>query len=171
MQTCIRCNRFNIEGSTKCEFCGGDIESGSDLINEILEKPSLIRFPHPPSTVTTPHPIVRKRMNMIGKLTMNDEREFILDGNKEFLIGRSDAASGIEPEIDLTAVDKDMVTSRKHARVVKRGDAYFIEDLESTNFTYLNGRMLSPQTPTKLDDGDVIRIGKIYLVFSHINRD
>ena len=48
---------------------------------------------------------------------------------------------------------------------------YAIEDLESTNFTFLNGRMLSPRVPTKLDEGDVIRIGKIYLVFSRVKTE
>ncbi|MCK5743400.1 MAG: FHA domain-containing protein [Caldisericia bacterium] len=166
MLECKRCGRSNIEGSHSCEFCGDLFgESGSQFL-KILEKPSYIRFPHPPSTVTTPHPVIKKRKNMVGRLTLNDVREFILVGKDEFMIGRADNLSGTQPEIDLTKLDSEMVTSRKHARILKKGEVYFVEDLESTNFTYLNGRMLSPNTPTKLDDGDVIRIGKIYLVYS-----
>jgi hypothetical protein len=166
MIECKRCGRSNIEGSGRCEFCGSLLEDAGSNIEDILVNPANIRFPHPPSTVTTAHPVITKRRNMIGRLTINDEREFILDGKDEFLIGRTDNISGSQPDIDLSNIDKEMVTSRKHAKIIKKSESYFVEDLESTNFTYLNGRMLSPNTPSKLDDGDVVRIGKVYLVFS-----
>ncbi|MEZ4812989.1 MAG: FHA domain-containing protein [Caldisericia bacterium] len=171
MLECKRCGRANIEGSHSCEFCGDLLGALGHQFEEILAKPNYIRFPHPPSTVTTPHPVVKKRTNMVGKLTLNDIREFILEGKDTFLIGRSDNITGSQPEIDLSPFDTEMVTSRKHAQILKKGGAFFIEDLESTNFTYLNGRMLSPNTPTKLDDGDVIRIGKIYLVYSLASKE
>lgn len=171
MIECSRCGRSNIEGSSRCEFCGSLLEDVGRSIEDILANPTNIRFPHPPSTVTTPHPVITKRRNMVGRLTINDEREFILDGKDSFLIGRTDNISGSQPDIDLSAIDREMVTSRKHANIIKKAETYFVEDLESTNFTYLNGRMLPPGTPTKLDDGDVIRIGKVYLVFSLTPKD
>jgi two-component system cell cycle response regulator len=47
--------------------------------------------------------------------------------------------------------------SRAHARVVTRGDQVFIEDLNSSNGTYINGTRLS--APTKLSSGDKIQVG------------
>ena len=38
----------------------------------------------------------------------------------EFLIGRIDVMAGINPDIDLTEADTEMVTSRKHARVLRK---------------------------------------------------
>ncbi len=47
--------------------------------------------------------------------------------------------------------------SRKHCRLVRDGDTLKIEDLGSSNGTFLNGRRLTE--PARLDTGDVIRIG------------
>ncbi len=170
MLTCTVCGRANIGGSKFCELCGASLAGSDDGFERVLSNPAQIRFPHPPSTVAAPHPAIRTQIEMVGKLTLNDEKEYLLDGKADFLIGRSDKMSTLAPDIDLTEFDKEMVTSRKHAKLTKKGDIYTIEDLNSTNFTYLNGRMLSPRTSTKLDDGDVIRIGKIYLVFTRIKR-
>lgn len=172
MITCTKCGRQNIDGTTNCEQCGESMPISPDsMFDRILHRPDTIRFPHPPSTVSAPHPAIRQQMNLVGKITLNDSQDFILSGKDEFLIGRTDNMAGIKPDIDLTEADTDMVTSRKHARIIRKGDTYAVEDLESTNFTYLNGRMLSPRVPTKLDEGDVIRIGKIYLVFARVKAE
>lgn len=172
MTVCPKCGRQNIDGVINCELCGSSMPFKQDSqFEKIIRESGLIRFPHPPSTVTSPHPVLRQQAVLVGKLTLNDSKEFILSGKEEFYIGRVDVMAGITPDIDLTEADTEMVTSRKHARVLKKGDTYSIEDLESTNFTFLNGRMLSPRVPTKLDEGDVIRIGKIYLVFSRVKTE
>ncbi len=49
--------------------------------------------------------------------------------------------------------------SRFHARLEWRENAYWIEDLSSTNGTWLNGRRLSPHEPVALRPGDVIGLG------------
>jgi hypothetical protein len=81
-------------------------------------------------------------------------------------IGRWDADNGIFPDVDLDAYDPDSKVSRKHARVLRREGAYFIEDLGSTNGTFVNrGRRLLPGTPQVLSEGDEIIVGKTFLRF------
>ena len=63
-------------------------------------------------------------------------------------LGRSDSA---EIRID------DPFASSAHARVFSRGEFMFVEDMGSTNGTYLNGRQL--KTAERLKMADVIRIG------------
>jgi len=63
-------------------------------------------------------------------------------------LGRSDAA-----EIRV----EDPFASSAHARVFQRGDYMYLEDMGSTNGTYLNGRQV--RTPERLQVADVIRIG------------
>tara|TARA_Y100001954_G_scaffold237846_1_gene302985 strand:+ start:2984 stop:3895 length:912 start_codon:yes stop_codon:yes gene_type:complete len=46
--------------------------------------------------------------------------------------------------------------SRRHARILKEGDTYWLEDLGSTNGVFVNGEKLDR---TKLFDGDRIQIG------------
>ncbi|QYO68539.1 FHA domain-containing protein [Leptolyngbya sp. 7M] len=91
--------------------------------------------------------------------------EFELAGD-ESNIGRWDADNGIFPDIDLDAFDPDAKISRRHARIIKRDGAYYIEDLGSTNGTFVNrGRRLLPGAPQLLSDGDEIIVGKTFLRF------
>ena len=52
---------------------------------------------------------------------------------------------------------EDPYASSAHARIFARNGVMYVEDMGSTNGTYLNGRQL--RKPEKLDSGDVIRIG------------
>ena len=60
---------------------------------------------------------------------------------------------------DVNATDQEI--SRQHARVVQRGGYYWIEDVGSSNGTFVNGlRIFSPQV---LQPGDEIRLGRTVL--------
>ena len=54
---------------------------------------------------------------------------------------------------------RDPWLSRVHARIAWEGDRHFLEDLNSRNGTYLNGRMLESRSP--LAHGDAIVLGDI----------
>ena len=58
---------------------------------------------------------------------------------------------------------EDTFSSSKHARLYPQGDVVVVEDLGSTNGTYLNGEPLSGPQP--LHDGDRIRIGDSEFTF------
>jgi pSer/pThr/pTyr-binding forkhead associated (FHA) protein len=88
----------------------------------------------------------------------------------EAVIGRWDADNGIFPDIDLDTVDQEAKVSRRHARILFREARFFLEDLGSTNGTYINrGRRLLPGTPQALSDGDEIIVGKTFLRFHILN--
>jgi pSer/pThr/pTyr-binding forkhead associated (FHA) protein len=84
----------------------------------------------------------------------------------ESQIGRWDADGGIFPDVDLDADDPEAKVSRRHARIVRRNSQYYIEDLGSTNGTFINrGRRLLPGDRHPLRDGDEIIVGKTFLRF------
>ena len=58
---------------------------------------------------------------------------------------------------------EDRFASGIHCRVHSRGNAYFVEDMNSTNGTYLNDEDLHGELP--LSDFDEIRIGDTVLRF------
>lgn len=88
---------------------------------------------------------------------------------EESNIGRWDADNGIFPDIDLDPYDPEAKVSRRHARIIFRNNVYMIEDLGSTNGTFVNrGRRLIPGAPQVLTEGDEIIVGKTFLRF-HIN--
>ncbi|MCB0205961.1 MAG: FHA domain-containing protein, partial [Anaerolineae bacterium] len=66
-------------------------------------------------------------------------------------IGREQAADAI--------VVTHPTVSRKHVRIDRRGQEYWLVDLGSTNGTSLNGSRLPPGGSARLNDGDIFRIG------------
>ena len=64
-------------------------------------------------------------------------KEFLLHED-DIQIGRWDADGGIFPDVDLDSDDPEAKVSRRHARIVRRSDQYTIEDLGSTNGTFIN---------------------------------
>jgi len=84
----------------------------------------------------------------------------------ESTIGRWDADNGVFPDVDLDQHDSDAKVSRRHARIVRSNGSYYIEDLGSTNGTYVNrGRRLLPGNAQVLNDGDELIVGKTFLRF------
>ncbi len=59
----------------------------------------------------------------------------------------------------------DASVSRMHARIIREGKDYYLEDLNSTNGTYKNGLRLQPYEKRKLETGDELRCGRVELVF------
>ena len=66
---------------------------------------------------------------------------------------------GRGPDVDIPL--EDTYASTHHARISQRNEAWMVEDLGSTNGTYLNQRKVT--VPTQLSPGDRIRIGNTYL--------
>lgn len=73
--------------------------------------------------------------------------EFPLPKNGEIVIGRSS-------ELDMVLVE-DMV-SRRHAKITVAGEEIYIQDLGSTNGTFVNGEKI---TRARVQEGDRILIG------------
>ena len=82
-----------------------------------------------------------------------------------FNIGRRSLSRQIFPHLDLTYNDPAAYISRQHARIVADAGGYFLEDLGSANGTFLNDRRLPPGVPTRMRNGDRVRIGKTQLTF------
>ncbi len=96
-------------------------------------------------------------------------KEFPLNEDESH-IGRWDADGGIFPDVDLDSDDPEAKVSRRHARITRRGEQYYIEDLGSTNGTFVNrGRRLLPGDRQPLRDGDEVIVGKTFLRF-HVLR-
>lgn len=84
----------------------------------------------------------------------------------EALIGRWDADGGIFPDVDLDQDDPEAKVSRRHARIQFLNNQYLIEDLGSTNGTFINrGPRLLPGIKQPLNNGDEIIVGKTFLKF------
>lgn len=82
------------------------------------------------------------------------------------VISLSDDEVTIGRDIVNDIVISDPEISRKHARFVKVGSGYQLEDLGSTNGTYVNGqRLLGPH---QLESGELVMFGEnVGMVYEH----
>lgn len=104
---------------------------------------------------TPTKPSARKRGGAPTKVVLLNARggrvsTHRLSGTVE--IGRA-ASCAIRPE--------DTYISQEHARISNRNGSWVLEDLGSTNGTYLNQRRVT--VPTEISAGDRIRVGKTVL--------
>ncbi|MEZ0393888.1 MAG: FHA domain-containing protein [Desulfurococcaceae archaeon] len=83
--------------------------------------------------------------------------KWFLDGVGPFTIGR---------DLSNDVVVLDPYASRQHARIFVKDDEWFVEDLGSTNGTYLDEERLAPHEPRRLERGKEhrLRIGFTQLV-------
>ncbi|MCS6908091.1 MAG: FHA domain-containing protein, partial [Anaerolineales bacterium] len=79
-----------------------------------------------------------------------------------FPLQKNEIYIGRDPSNDL--VISDIEVSRKHARLIRQAGGYILEDLGSTNGTFVNGqRLLGPHL---MRPGEVIQLGEsVSLVF------
>jgi pSer/pThr/pTyr-binding forkhead associated (FHA) protein len=63
---------------------------------------------------------------------------------------------------------EDILASRRHAVIQKVQDQYFIEDLSSTNGTFVNGKPVPPGKYLRLNPQDTILIGRTELSLRHL---
>lgn len=84
--------------------------------------------------------------------------------NETFDLSEAQISIGRSPANGIPIVDPEI--SRKHAQLVQQGDGYALEDLGSTNGSFVNGRRITGLTP--LHHGDIIELGEainlVYLV-------
>jgi pSer/pThr/pTyr-binding forkhead associated (FHA) protein len=73
---------------------------------------------------------------------------------------------GRDPENSISL--DDVMVSRKHAVIQKVKDDYFIEDLGSTNGTFLNGQPVPPGKYMRITPQDKVRIGRSELSLQHL---
>ena len=92
--------------------------------------------------------------------------ELSLPEQEEITVGREDPSSGIFPDVDLTPYGgEDGGVSRRHARLLHIGDDYFVEDLQSTNYTKLDGQRLPAHVRERLEDGARLDFGRVAVIF------
>jgi hypothetical protein len=80
-----------------------------------------------------------------------------LDEGEDFELDSSQVTIGRGGQNDIS-IRTDEYASARHARFEPRQDGVWVQDLGSTNGTYLNGTRL--EHPRRLTQGDVIRVGE-----------
>jgi len=138
---------------------------------EVLDGDVLIALGAPRRGVSLPPDFQLPEDVASGALVGEGGRIFNLKGNQT-LIGRPSLKRGVPKEvldIDLSELDpggrEHPSVSRPHARIVCRGSEYLIQDMNSTNGTWVNGERILPGDRHPLQHRNQIRLGDVELVF------
>src|SRR5450759_558710 len=159
-QVCASGGATSPAGELFCSNCGSPL--GSAAPAPVVAAPAPDFTPAPAATpVATAAPALTARL-----IVEADNQEFDLSGKDNIVIGREDAVSNIYPDVDLTPHGgEEGGVSRLHARIFVENGQYMLEDENSTNFTFLNRQRLAAKTPTPLQDGDEVKLGRVLLRF------
>ncbi len=98
---------------------------------------------------TAPPPVHTGRLVVVKSPELEEGLDFELN-SAQLTVGR-----GRQNDI---ALGSDDFASARHARFEPRKDGVWVQDLGSTNGTFLNGTRL--ERPRRLTHGDVVRIGE-----------
>jgi pSer/pThr/pTyr-binding forkhead associated (FHA) protein len=93
--------------------------------------------------------IAERAPRLVVERAPGHDAGMIYDLDSQLVLGRGDHA-----EIRI----EDPFASARHARIYEQGNVVVIEDLGSTNGTYLNEELL--ESPRPLHPGDHVRIGE-----------
>ena len=86
---------------------------------------------------------------------------FILNGphqGKSFKLEGDTTCIGRSPDNDIQI--KDSSISRSHLKILRGNKRYFVEDLRTTNGTFINGKRLEPGKEFEVKEGLPILIGR-----------
>ena len=110
---------------------------------------------------------VPARERDVCRLVATDgQMEYFLNREGDTLVGRSDPVTGITPDIDLTPLDPQRSTSRRHAKLYQMGGHFYVmEEIGVMNGTFVNEHRVATGTPVPLQNGDTVKFGLVTLTF------
>ncbi|NIV33630.1 MAG: FHA domain-containing protein, partial [Anaerolineae bacterium] len=138
----------------KCNQCGAELAPGARYCGECW---AVVTSPEPaegtpPGAGMAPPSSPAPTGRLVVEIGPDEGREFRLRGTMR--IGRSE-----DSEITLA----DAQASRHHAAISPDPDGFTIQDLNSSNGTFVNGKRLDE--PRLLKDGDRLRVANTVLAF------
>jgi len=140
---CKECQMENIEGALFCEECGAKFDTADELKDAAVD-------------------MSEEGTNLV--LMSSDGSKLEIPPKDDVVIGREDPISDVYPDVDLTGMGgMEKGVSRKHAVIHRAGSDFTIEDVGSTNGTFINKKKIQTRTPQPIKPGDEIRFGKLSL--------
>ena len=98
---------------------------------------------------------------------LSQRKKVILLKRMPAILGRADPRQHVKPDIDLSTYDTRRSISRQHARIIREGDLFYIEDLQSVNKTWLGELELRPYERQLLRRHDRIQLGLLEIIFEY----
>jgi hypothetical protein len=129
----------------------------------MFSEPPTVGSPAPagPPTVTPPMPVAGTQLQLSSARLLHLQTNVEIElppGLPVIHIGKPN--DRIPPDVDVSGFPNSDIVSRIHADLRIEGDAYYIEDVGSSNGTYINNVPLSMGNRHRLRSGDRVALGK-----------
>lgn len=174
-RTCPNCSTDNPADALFCENCGYDFTTGQ--LPRPLTPPDAADVQPVPPPVSDPgsadggswvaevwvDPDWYTAQGVTDPLPSAGAPVVVPLAERTVLIGRTSASRNIHPQIDVSA---DNGVSRRHAQLSTDGQRWWIEDLQSSNGTFIGGAgeplpadAIAPGQRVELEDDDRVYVG------------
>jgi pSer/pThr/pTyr-binding forkhead associated (FHA) protein len=174
---CPNCQHWNEAGSRFCEECGFELPTTNGGNYQVPVRDANA----PASSAAVVQPVPQAQAEAVPDIPaqnltpVEDPTPAAYTGphlllqstGSIFKLGAAAVLGREDPslQIDLEGYPDGKFVSHRHAQIVKMDDKYYIEDLGSSNHTWVNDLKLAQGQAEPLKDGDLIKLGKIELTF------
>lgn len=157
-KTCLKCSQENQPDSIFCSKCG-------TVLTPLLST-GTPTVPVPEDAIKPTYPehvrqLTQLHADILVLQVLGYEQPILVKGGVKIILGRySDGDSA--PSVDLTPYNANLLgVSRHHALITRPEKEYMIQDLNSTNGTWINEEKLTPQKFYPIRNGDLVRVGQL----------
>lgn len=157
---CLICGYENKPDSLVCAQCGASLQESdpTPIIPSRLDE-SAIRE-------TKDQLLKRPGSDSITLYIAGKHQPIPIKDTGRVILGRNKSPEG-PPKIDLNEYNAQILgVSRQHAALMITHEKCTLEDLGSTNGTWLNENQLEANRPYPLRTGDLIRLGNLLIIVS-----
>lgn len=160
MIVCPVCQHEEEEGTVFCSACGVKLASGPGPATLSYDAERLQNPSKPGAAGEAPGLYIPPRC--IAVHIRGVTVPLVMQVRAEFLFGR-EGQGGIVPDINFESYrGRDLGVSRIHALLRITHSEVTLTDLGSTNGTRINETHLTPHKPAPVNNGDEVRLGKLY---------
>lgn len=156
-KTCPSCGKTNPADAVFCCYCGGPVLtllSSRTTIHVQSQKLS-----SPPGNKFTQ--LISQSPDSVVIQILGHEKPVVASGSSDIVLGRFSPGDP-SPTVDLTPYHGSLMgVSRQHAIIKRDSTGYCIQDIGSTNGTWLNEEKLTPYKSYPIHSGDLIRLGQL----------
>lgn len=119
-----------------------------------------------PDLVEDPSVVVPTQSIVARLVHLDSGTDFNVTEAGSTTVGRRDPVTGIQPDVDLTTVDPERSSSRRHAKIYCEDEKfYLVEDIGATNGTFVADARVRTGVPVEIEHGSNVRFGLVDLNF------
>jgi pSer/pThr/pTyr-binding forkhead associated (FHA) protein len=157
LQICPNCRFQNPSDAVRCSQCGTLLMDKGIETARLKDLASDFQSPEPSSGIEL-------RPGMLALYIMGEKNPILLDGQQTATLGRM-VFGEPAPTVDLTDYHGRLLgVSRLHAAIHPGDNGFTLEDLGSSNGTWLNDNRVPANESVPLHSGDLIRLGQLVLL-------